>query len=622
MNVISSLSAAACLSVRQMAALGLVTLTGWASPLDDHGNTPETASYLPATTEWTADGVIDGVGDLDVLAFSTGGGAVSVRVAAGGLEGVDRVQAELLDLHGITLASVEATVTGSSLDLELAAGRYFLRMQGAEGTRYGVSGRVPAPTSGVPPVAVISNLEYTGVAPFRVHLDGGRSFDLDGAIRSMTWDFSDGTGGQGAAVMKLYSAPGTYAATLTVTDDEGLSHSEVARIRVLSPAQVSALGSASGVLEEDESAAEAKVRPPNCNPLPRRCLRVIESTLPVALSEALAQHEADLKAEGWKVETIYTSRRDPVKLFQHVELAQREIWPRVRANTNLHVFFIGKLPMPRSGYASNPDGHTDTRGAYACTAYYAMPSDGWTDVLDNTGIAMRPAMINGPGDGKFDQDTAPGNRDEFGNELGGDALASVGFLDLSFGAPRTFGSTLSTEEFLIDRYLRYFAQLHRYRTGEWRPKTPVAHMAYDGRPWSDVETWATRTVGTSSYRFFRSYSTSKTQSFTVEQSASFGLVLDFKVTPSTGTVWTSRSKEWAVFDLYYGSYQVDFGSPRLVNPLLSGALATGCFTWNRWNLDGLFEGATLGEVWRQSVSRSPGNVFRVLYGDPTLVMRR
>lgn len=610
-----------------MAALCMVTLTGWASALDDHGNTPETASYLPVTAEWAADGAIDGVGDLDVLAFHTGGGAVLVRIVAGGLEGLGRVQADLLDVHGTALAAVEAAGHGGSLDLELPAGRYFLRLQGGEGTRYGVSGRVPAPVSGVPPVAVISTLEYTGVAPFRVHLEGGRSFDLDGAVRSLTWDFGDGTGGQGAEVSKLYSAPGTYAATLTVTDDEGLSHSEVARIRVLpsAPAPAPALGSMSELLEGEEPSdedAESKLRPPECTVPPRRCLRVIESTLPVALSGALAQHEADLKAEGWEVETIYTSRRDPVKLFQHVELAQREIWPRVRANTNLHVFFIGKLPMPRSGFASNPDGHSDTRGAYACTAYYAMPSDEWTDVMDNSGIAVRPAMINRPGDGKFDQDTAPGNRDEFGDELGGDALAGVGFLDLSFGAPRTFGSTLSTEDFLIDRYLRYFNQLHRYRTGQWRPKTQVAHMAYDGRPWSDVETWVTRTVGTSNYRFFRSYSTSKSQSFTAEQSASFGLVLDFKVTPSTGTVWTSRSKEWAVFDLYYGSYQVDFGSPRLVNPLLSGALATGCFTWNRWKLDGLFDGATLGEVWRQSVSRSPGNVFRVLYGDPTLVMRR
>ena len=550
---------------------------------------------------------------------------MSIRFFAAGVEGSDRVQVDLLSMEGTTLAALESTGHGDSLDLELAAGRYFLRLQGGEGIRYAVSGRVPAPISGVPPVAVISNLEYAGVAPFRVHLIGGRSFDLDGAIRSMTWDFGDGTGGQGTEVSKLYTVPGTYSATLTVTDDEGLSHSEVAFIRVLESAQVQGLSSESGVLEDDEQAdgdPEAKIQPPDCTPSPRRCLRVIESTLPVALSGALAQHEADLKAEGWEVETIYSSRRDPVKLFQHVELAQREIWPRVRANTNLHVFFIGKLPMPRSGYASNPDGHSDTRGAYACTAYYAMPSDGWTDVMDNTGIAMRPSMINRPGDGKFDQDTAPGNRDEFGNELGGDALASVGFLDLSFGAPRTFGSTLSTEEFLIDRYLRYFALLHRYRTGEWRPKTQVAHMAYDGRPWSEVEAWATRTVGATNYQFFRSYSTSKTQSFTVEQRASFGLVIDFKVTPSTGKTWTSRTKEWAVFDLYYGSYQVDFGSPRLVNPLLSGALATGCFTWNRWKLDGLYEGATLGEVWRQSVSRSPGNVFRVLYGDPTLVMRR
>jgi PKD repeat protein len=56
--------------------------------------------------------------------------------------------------------------------------------------------------------------------------NGSGSRDPDGVIVSYAWTFGDGSSGLGHTVTHTYAAPGTYAVTLTVTDDDGLSTSE------------------------------------------------------------------------------------------------------------------------------------------------------------------------------------------------------------------------------------------------------------------------------------------------------------------------------------------------------------------------------------------------------------
>ena len=51
--------------------------------------------------------------------------------------------------------------------------------------------------------------------------DGSGSSDPDGTIRSLAWNFGDGTTGSGPTVGHTYVAGGTYIATLTVTDNGG-----------------------------------------------------------------------------------------------------------------------------------------------------------------------------------------------------------------------------------------------------------------------------------------------------------------------------------------------------------------------------------------------------------------
>lgn len=58
-----------------------------------------------------------------------------------------------------------------------------------------------------------------------IMLDGGRSYDIDGKVTTWAWELGDGTTATGSTIEHRYAAPGTYTATLTVTDDAGLANS-------------------------------------------------------------------------------------------------------------------------------------------------------------------------------------------------------------------------------------------------------------------------------------------------------------------------------------------------------------------------------------------------------------
>ena len=68
------------------------------------------------------------------------------------------------------------------------------------------------------PVARIEADRFEGIAPLTVRFDASGSYDPDGTIRKYRWDLGDGNDGTGPQIEHTYSAPGTYQATLTVTD--------------------------------------------------------------------------------------------------------------------------------------------------------------------------------------------------------------------------------------------------------------------------------------------------------------------------------------------------------------------------------------------------------------------
>lgn len=69
-----------------------------------------------------------------------------------------------------------------------------------------------------------------------VAFDGTGSYDADGSITAYHWDFGDGTASGSAKVSHLYVLAGAYTATLTVTDDDGVTDQASIVISVNPPA--------------------------------------------------------------------------------------------------------------------------------------------------------------------------------------------------------------------------------------------------------------------------------------------------------------------------------------------------------------------------------------------------
>lgn len=94
-----------------------------------------------------------------------------------------------------------------------------------------------------------------------ITFDGSASFDNEGTIVSYDWDFGDGTAATGAVVDHSYSPAGTYTATLTVTDDGGLTGSDSVTVTINDVAEIEVLadsfenGEWNGLWTEDASGA-------------------------------------------------------------------------------------------------------------------------------------------------------------------------------------------------------------------------------------------------------------------------------------------------------------------------------------------------------------------------------
>src|SRR5579863_756314 len=94
-----------------------------------------------------------------------------------------------------------------------------------------------------PPSAQLSAIPTSGTAPLSVQFDGTGSTDTGGTIGSYTWAFGDGASAAGPTASHTYSIPGTYTASLTVTDSNGLAGASQTTIQV---------GSASNLLFSDD----------------------------------------------------------------------------------------------------------------------------------------------------------------------------------------------------------------------------------------------------------------------------------------------------------------------------------------------------------------------------------
>ncbi|GAA2177928.1 hypothetical protein GCM10009847_05930 [Leucobacter tardus] len=88
---------------------------------------------------------------------------------------------------------------------------------------------VTPPPANVPPVAAFT----ASVSELTVAVDGSTSADTDGSIASYRWDWGDNTpAGSGKTATHAYAAAGEYDVTLTVTDNQGATHSTAKKVTV------------------------------------------------------------------------------------------------------------------------------------------------------------------------------------------------------------------------------------------------------------------------------------------------------------------------------------------------------------------------------------------------------
>jgi hypothetical protein len=127
---------------------------------------------------------------------------------------------------------------------------------------------------------------------------------------------------------------------------------------------------------------------------------VVDSTYASDLSTELDRLQQDLVGDGWTVIRHDVARTATVPSVKALIVADYQA-ASSRVKT---VFLFGHVPVPYSGFLA-PDGHGDHIGAWPADLYYGDMDGIWTDTANYGGTGRQS---NVPGDGKFDQNSAPG----------------------------------------------------------------------------------------------------------------------------------------------------------------------------------------------------------------------
>jgi len=159
------------------------------------------------------------VGDKNVAAFTTLSFTVVATDADDTLD--DAITYSMVsDLPpGATFNTATGAFAWSPVDTD--AGTYHATFSASDGRLSASAPQIMITvTAGNRPPVANAGGSYAGATGQPVTLDGSASSDPDaGQVLTYHWDFGDGSSGNGAVVNHVYTAPNTYIATLTVTDD-------------------------------------------------------------------------------------------------------------------------------------------------------------------------------------------------------------------------------------------------------------------------------------------------------------------------------------------------------------------------------------------------------------------
>ncbi|HEX8637060.1 MAG TPA: PKD domain-containing protein [Pyrinomonadaceae bacterium] len=224
----------------------LAIIHSYGAPIlaDDYGDSAGSASVLSGTNI-SVSGLITTRQDVDVFRFTTGSGNVSINLSPAPLGGNLDIEAKISDSAGNVVAVSNPAGLAASFNQYLAAGTYYLTVDGAgfgDTTtgysdyasigQYSIAGTLVAGgTQQQAPVASVSANVTSGTTPLTVAFVGSNSADADGYIARYNWSFGDGTANSSEPnPVHVYYSAGTFTATLTVTDNAGLTNSKSVQI--------------------------------------------------------------------------------------------------------------------------------------------------------------------------------------------------------------------------------------------------------------------------------------------------------------------------------------------------------------------------------------------------------
>ena len=215
----------------------ITTRNGFSYRADDRGNSNAQASPLSvAGTTVNDSGIVETTGDLDVFSFVTGAGSVTLNVTPFTPGPNLDIKADLYDGAGTLIASSNnSTVLSAGFSLNLAAGQYFLQVDGTGwGTpsasspsgyseyaslgQYFISGSIVTPDAATPQVSIGDTVvnENAGTVTFSVALSQAAITST-----SVNWATVNGTAIGGSDFVAnngvLTFAAGVTTGSITVT---------------------------------------------------------------------------------------------------------------------------------------------------------------------------------------------------------------------------------------------------------------------------------------------------------------------------------------------------------------------------------------------------------------------
>ena len=225
------------------ASFDIPPASGSTISIAENGDAHGTIDFDDGLHRWMSSVAIDQDGNLG-FGYSRSGltsfPSVYLTVREVGMDGPGAVQAESSCIDG-TGSQLEMARWGdySSVSVDpvdhctfWATNEYVAITGTRESNTRICSFKIPSCGNGGPQLTPPTASFTSNCSDLACSFDGSGSTDSDGNIVSYAWNFGDTATGSGQTTSHTYSAEGTYAVQLTVTDNDGLTHSTPQQVTV------------------------------------------------------------------------------------------------------------------------------------------------------------------------------------------------------------------------------------------------------------------------------------------------------------------------------------------------------------------------------------------------------